>query len=114
MAVPADNFSILQTYFSTIADYAKIDGVRGARIVYPLMGMLVAVHNPGKPLEVVEGGGTFSAVLWFYKGEDRHALSFNAKTGEFEIRKGNALGKPLHAFNNLTPLDALINSLGQL
>jgi len=114
MAAPVDNFRLLQTYFSNIGSYAKMDGVQGTRVVYPLIGMLVVIHNHKKQLEVLEGGGTFSAVLWFYKGEDRYALSFNAKSGEFEIRKGNALGKPLHAFSNLTPLDELINSLEHL
>lgn len=114
MVPQKDNFSILQAYFADISTFAKIDGVQGTRVVYPLVGMLVAIHNRDKPLEVLAGGGKFSDVLCFFRGEERYALSYNAKNGEFEIRKGGALGKTLHAFSNLTPLDELINSLENL
>ena len=114
MSAPMDNFSLLQAYCSRINRYAKVDGVQGVRVIYPLIGMLVGIHNGKKALEMVEGGGKYSDVLWFYKAEVRYALSFNTKSEEFEIRKDTALGKPLHAFSNMTPLSDLFNALEQL
>ncbi len=112
MAISIDSIETLQRYLNGVLERAdhhagNVDGVALA-----ILGAIV--WKSDGEIQVREYNGSPANMIWFWVNGNRYAMSYNHLTEQIELKERTHKGGVLHAIDNSTSYQEIIDIFSSL
>lgn len=114
MAKAIQTITDLQTYLNGVLDRSNHHANRVTETVYLVAGIILAKHNPSKPITAMTYEGNLTNVFWVYIGENRYAFSYCHEEEVILIKDKTIKGDVLFKINMNTKASAIIKAFETL